>query len=729
MKRISLFFLLSLVAASVLGQDIRLKGDVTFDNKVDIGDVVAIINVIAGTVSEEMHYTDVNGDGHTDISDVVMVINIIAGIADAAVLEGLCPDNNHPHVIDMGDMGKWSCCNVSASAPWEYGGYYAWGETTEKERYSWDTYTLCKGSSSTCFDLGEDIAGKSFDAAQAVMGGKWCMPTEKQMKLISNAQRHEWCEINGVKGVRITSDNGKSLFFPGGGVKIDDSHWYVGMLQYLTSTLTHDENHSGGYDNSDACAWICTDYRGVWQLDSNLSPFADRCDGYNIRAVVGDTIYPPNDPDDPAVVAGLCPNSYHPHIIDLGSAGQWSCCNVGSSAPWEYGGLYAWGELTTKSEYEWSNYTHCDGSKSTVHYLFRNIAATEYDVASVEWQGKWAMPSYRQLKGLGDLQRERITVNDVSGMKITGSNGFSIFMPVVNRYSKYGKFWSASLQTDDNTCAKCVTFYENDWEATVWHNDQWVAKYDYLCNGNAIRPVRGADKDDPEDIEPDQAAKEHYCPNNNHPHAIDMGSAGKWACCNVGASVPWETGGYYCWGGTKELKFYGATPENETACVLQENYDGNGNDWWGYKWGMWNEEGVLLPAYDVARKLWGGSWHIPTAPSFEKLNNTGVTKEGTMLNGTPGLKITASNGNKIFLPYCGAKVEAEFHYDQWSHMEYWTATSQSTYMDWCIEPNGTAMHHDYWYDPTEGEYPYNCNTDFTQISLGRGVGLPVRAVQ
>ena len=50
-------------------------------------------------------------------------------------------------------------------------------------------------------------------------------------------------------------------------------------------------------------------------------------------------------------------------------------------------------------------------------------------VEGVEWQGKWAMPSYRQLKGLGDLQRERITINDVSGMKITASNGNKIFLP------------------------------------------------------------------------------------------------------------------------------------------------------------------------------------------------------------------------------------------------------------------------------------------------------------
>ena len=40
---------------------------------------------------------------------------------------------------------------------------------------------------------------------------------------------------------------------------------------------------------------------------------------------------------------------------------------------------------------------------------------------------------------------------------------------------------------------------------------------------------------------------EHYCLDNNHPHWIDLGlpSGTKWCCCNEGASMPHEYGGYY----------------------------------------------------------------------------------------------------------------------------------------------------------------------------------------
>ncbi|MBR1464850.1 MAG: dockerin type I repeat-containing protein [Bacteroidaceae bacterium] len=700
----------------------KKKGDVNLDGQVDISDIVAIINVIAGTASDEQNLADVNNDGKTDISDIVMVINIIAGMVDEAVLQGFCPDTHHPHIINLGDKGEWACCNVGASAPWEFGGYYAWGETEEKELYSWSNYSQSRGNYNSCLDLGDDIAGTSFDAAQAVMGGRWCMPSYDQIrKICSPNGTPQWTELNGVMGVQVAGSNGKKIFLPGGGHKPDENYWDIGHLYYWTSTLVPYKNCYGNYV---AYLW----HSRTGHDTANMISHHLRCYGYSIRAIIGDSIYPPNNPDDPAVVAGICPNSYHPHVIDMGNAGRWSCCNVGAEGPWDIGGLYAWGETTTKEYYDWSNYAHADGSMATVHYLLRNIAGTEYDVASSEWQGEWSMPSFRQLKGLGELQREWISVNGTEGVKITSSNGNCIFLPSKSD-SNSGWYWSASLQKNDNTCAKCIYFNSGEWVTTMWQDGQDVANASHRYLGHPIRPVRGLDKDDPEDIEPDEAAKEHYCPDNNHPHAIDMGAAGKWACCNVGAKAPWEKGGYYCWGGTKELSFYGATPENETACIWSEDVDGEGTVWWGYKWDMWNEDGVLKAEYDVARKLWGGSWHMPTMSRYEKLNGTGISKEATLLNGTPGLKVTASNGNRIFLPYCGAKTEAEFHYDKYQPMQYWTATSVTAFQGFCLEPNAAAMNHNYWYDPTDGPNPDNANTDFVQIHQARGFGLPVRAVQ
>ena len=55
-----------------------LRGDINLDGKVDISDVVALVNVILND-SDFNDREDVNGDGNVDISDVVVLVNIILG--------------------------------------------------------------------------------------------------------------------------------------------------------------------------------------------------------------------------------------------------------------------------------------------------------------------------------------------------------------------------------------------------------------------------------------------------------------------------------------------------------------------------------------------------------------------------------------------------------------------------------------------------------------------------
>ena len=65
------------VATSVIITASGLKGDVNRDGSVDISDIVAVINTIAGNDTYKST-ADVNGDSKVDISDIVMIINIIA---------------------------------------------------------------------------------------------------------------------------------------------------------------------------------------------------------------------------------------------------------------------------------------------------------------------------------------------------------------------------------------------------------------------------------------------------------------------------------------------------------------------------------------------------------------------------------------------------------------------------------------------------------------------------
>ena len=57
------------------------------------------------------------------------------------------------------------------------------------------------------------------------------------------------------------------------------------------------------------------------------------------------------------------------------------------------------------------------------------------------------------------------------------------------------------------------------------------------------------------------------CPDENHPHAIDLGlpSGTKWACFNIGASHPEESGDFYAWGETTNKSRSRITPICSTS--------------------------------------------------------------------------------------------------------------------------------------------------------------------
>ena len=127
-----------------------------------------------------------------------------------------CPDDNHPHAIDLGlpSGTKWACCNVGTNTPEGYGGYYAWGETEEKEIYEWTTYIHCDGSKETCHDIGSDIAGTEYDVAHIQWGGYWVMPSQDQIQELVNKCSYSWVTKNGVWGAQFSGSGGGAIFLP-----------------------------------------------------------------------------------------------------------------------------------------------------------------------------------------------------------------------------------------------------------------------------------------------------------------------------------------------------------------------------------------------------------------------------------------------------------------------------------------------------------------------------------
>ncbi len=132
--------------------------------------------------------------------------------------------------VDLGLSVKWATCNVGATKPWEYGGYYAWGETKEKNIYYEPNY-LYNG-----INIGNDISGTKYDVAHVKWGGEWRMPTKaEQNELISNCN-WQWTTINDVNGYRVTGPNGNSIFLPATGLYIKNYCQKLNSFGYYWSS-------------------------------------------------------------------------------------------------------------------------------------------------------------------------------------------------------------------------------------------------------------------------------------------------------------------------------------------------------------------------------------------------------------------------------------------------------------------------------------------------------------
>ena len=143
---------------------------------------------------------------------------------------------------------------------------------------------------------------------------------------------------------------------------------------------------------------------------------------------------------------------------------------------------------------------------------------------------------------------------------------------------------------------------------------------------------------------------------------VDLGlpSGLLWATNNVGAETPEEYGDYFAWGETQPKSTYNwstyqycmGSIRTITKYCNNSNYGNNG---------FTDNLTTLLPEDDAATANWGDTWRMPTKEEWQELyNNTTVT--WATQNGVNGKLFTAANGNSLFLPATGIRVDNSLDY-------------------------------------------------------------------
>lgn len=255
------------------------SGDVNGDQEVNVADINAVVDVILGENGNNT-VADVNGDGEVNIADVNRVIDIIL---DSAAIYG-----GHEWVdLGLPSGTLWATCNVGANSPQEYGDYFAWGETKPKGNlenysYNWTTYKWCHGSGDTLTkyctlsDYGsvDNMTELEYedDAAFVNWGAKWRMPSQEQINELVERCSWYWTTYNDQEGRLVVGPNGKSIFLPAAGYRVDRSRYLADWSGYYWSrTLASPNPNRATSVFFYAPNWF-------WSAGS-------RCLGYSVRAV------------------------------------------------------------------------------------------------------------------------------------------------------------------------------------------------------------------------------------------------------------------------------------------------------------------------------------------------------------------------------------------------------------------------------------------------------------
>ena len=192
-------------------------------------------------------------------------------------------------------------------------------------------------------------------------------------------------------------------------------------------------------------------------------------------------------------VRGSFATMYCGQYVDLGLSVKWATCNVGANALEEYGNYYAWGETTTKAEYNESNCPTYGLSTSELQsqgYIDSNGNLTaQHDAATSNWVGDWRMPTYDELNELcTNCTWTWTTQNGVNGYKVTSKvNSNYIFLPAagyrigssLNHAGSYGYYWSSTPYESNSCNAYYLNFYSSN------HYMDYLGRF----YGRSVRPV------------------------------------------------------------------------------------------------------------------------------------------------------------------------------------------------------------------------------------------------
>ena len=436
--------------------------------------------------------------------------------------------------VDLGVSVKWASLNVGATKPDGYGTFFCWGETAPKDNYVWGDYCYF-GTSSPIIKYNIDpyngtpdyktVLEPMDDAATIVYGSPWRLPTRAEFDELLTGCTWTWTIVDNTPGYTV-SGNGNSIFIPAAGYRTGTSQpEYDKTLAYWTSTLSNDNcenavalsgNQDGFGSNQFYPRFYGLPVRAVYSafVPVESISFADStpiimagescpAPAYTItpsNATSTDIVWVSGNESVAEVrqdgtVTGVNPgtvtiyaytssgvsSSFNVVVkeailepVDLGLSVMWAPFNMEASAPEEAGGYFAWGEMSSKRNFGWNNYSYCDGSSTTLTRYnydqafgavdYKSVLDLDDDIAAFSLGYPWRLPSKAEMEEL--VKKSTITPvkvdGELTGYEVTGPNGNSIFLPAC------GYKEGSSVLDDEAAAGYWTSSVDKDQASALW---------------------------------------------------------------------------------------------------------------------------------------------------------------------------------------------------------------------------------------------------------------------
>ena len=522
------------------------------------------------------------------------------GVAySASVSASLLQNNNYTsnghEYVDLGlpSGTLWATCNIGALSPYDNGDYYAWGETSPKNSYSWSNYKYCDGSATslnkycTRSSYGKVDNKKQLDleddVASVIWGRKWRMPSSDQItELIDNTTRtYEY--INGVYMSKCTSNiNSKVIYFPVAGYMNGSTLTNKGTYGYYWGRTLNVDNDSQAYG----------------QYIKTTTYKKERYYGKTVRPVINNQ-----------KIESLYFNS---SIVEL---------YVGETYDLHYS--FSPNDVADTSV-SWKNSSEQVASVNNGHITALSAGEATITINSNDGGKAYAICTIRVLPVL----TTSISIKDKSKiLEIGTTKTFNIEF------------------TPNNTTNKNIT-----WSSS----DESVAKFEngVLRGLKSGKTTITAKTQDGSDLSCSTTiyvvAKSNAQINNGHEY-VDLGlqSGTLWATCNIGASTPYDNGDYYAWGETETKGTFGWAnykwgKDSHKLIKYCKNEE----------YGIVDNLTELQLEDDAAYIKYGYHWRIPSVQDWKDLIDNCIWEWGEW-KGTTGYYVISNNGQYIFIPYSG----------------------------------------------------------------------------